>query len=156
MPTSLQSFKAALETRWATATAPADGSGLVYRWIDTLTEERGNGRHRELTWRLADSTAIIGQHDEQREWEISAELFIDRRGRTLALFRNALENEASDLVLRFHGMTALGSGVIAADLLRVGFEERGEPKRAARAGGVAGAVFGVATFSFRVLVRESA
>ena len=157
MGTVLANFKAAVESRWESITATVDGSGRNYRFIDTFDEERGYGQHRQLIWRLATTNSTVSEHEEQREWSLTCELFLARNigERTYEAYVNAVEGEATDLALSFNRMAeaALGAGVRWASLDRFALDET-QPVRAHRAGGVPMPQIARVTFFFRVLVQE--
>lgn len=153
MPSNLENFKAVVEAAFAGTTPEDDGSNLAYRFVDTLREERGNGNHRELCWRMATPNEIVAQTPEQIDWELTCELFLDRRNRTLREFQAAVEGEATELSLVFANLTALGTGVWEGEMVNFTITER-EPDRQPRAGGVSKATIAVVAFNFRVLVGE--
>lgn len=161
MPSTLQNFKTEVETAFAGASPESDGGSLAYRFIDDFVEERGGGRHRELIWELAQVSRTVGEHAEQREWELPLVLFIHRKvddttERTLDAFRTAVENEATALALVYNRLTDLGTGVLEGELVDFTTEEIAEQEtRGPRAGGVPRVTLARVTFNFRVLCQES-
>ena len=153
---NLQNWKDAMETRWTALSPPDDSSSLNYRFIDSLIEERGHGQHRELIWRVARSASIISESGStiELEWSVPCELFIHRRDRTYEAFASAVEDEASNLVAYWSGLTALGSGVWNGNFDRFEIREI-EPERPARAGGIPRYEVARVTFFFRVHTGES-
>ena len=153
---NLQNWKDAMEARFTGMTPPNDGSSLNYRFIDSLTEERGHGQHREMLWRATRGAKVIsesGQHTEL-EWVVPLQLFMHRRDRTYEAFASAVEDEAADLTFRWSGTTALGTGVWNANFDR--FEVREiEPEAKSRAGGVPRYEVAIVTFIFRVHTGEN-
>lgn len=152
---NLQNWKDAMEARWVALTPPTDGSGLNYRFIDSLIEERGLGQHRELIWRVARSAHVVSEPVPtiQLEWAVPCELFLHRNDRTYEAFASAIEDEAADLYVQWSGTTALGSGVLEGNLDR--FEVREvEPERPSRSGGVPRYEVARIIFYFRVLTGE--
>jgi hypothetical protein len=153
MPANLENFKTVVEAAWVGATPEVDGSGLLYRFVDTIVEERGNGNHRELCWKPAQLSQVVAQTPEQMEWLIQCELYLDRRNRTLRAFQTAVESESTELGVIFNGLTALGTSVWEAELMGFNSLLR-EPERRDRSGGISKATFAVVLFNFRVLVGE--
>lgn len=157
MTTTLQNFKAAIESTWTALVPAVDGSGQAYRFIDSLNEERGGGQHRELFWLLAERATLVSEIEEQLEWPISCELYLHRRpNQTLRAFYAQCEDEATDLKLAFSGMTAFGTGVRAPILDRFRFVRAPAEARPPRSGGIERPVVQVVTFDFRVTCQEEA
>lgn len=154
MAANLQNWKDAMETAIVGLTPTDDSSSLNYRFIDSLEEERGHGRHRELLWRVAASSEIRGETPLELGWLVPLELYIHRNDRTYEAFASAVEDESVDLVLAWSGMTSLGTGVWHAGF--IGFEvEEVEPERPARAGGVPRYEVARITFTFDVHTGEA-
>lgn len=159
--TNLALFRTAVETV-VTALVPAsDGTALAYRFIDDLVEERGNGQHRELIWRMAKNARLAAEHEEQNDWTVALELFIHRTppgrpDRTYRAFCDAVEAEATDIELAFSRMGGAQFNPTSVGAVLDGFviAER-EPERPAGAGGVPRYRVAVVTFNFRVLVQEN-
>lgn len=153
--TSLGNFEQAVEATWEALTPPNDGSGATYVFIDDLTAERGQGRHRELIWRLSPRSRVAGvDPSEQTEWEAICELFIHRNDRTYSAFRRAAHDELTDLRLAFHGMPDLGTDVLEAALEDIVIEEVDPPRDELRGAGVPLTTVAVCRFNFIVLVQE--
>ena len=156
MAANLQNWKNAMEPVMVALSPTNDGSGLSYRFIDSLAEERGHGQHRELLWRVARSARIIAESTAtvELEWAVPCELFLHRNDRTYEDFATAVEDEAVDLTLAWSRLTALGTGVWNANFDR--FEVREvEPERPARAGGIPKYEVARVTFFFRVHTGEA-
>lgn len=159
---ALEHFKTAIEDVWEALVPASDGSSSTYRFIDDFVEERGNGQHRELLWRMARAAVLEAEHEEQQTWTIACELFVHRTppgqpDRTYRAFAAAVEGEATALMLAFSRMGAaeFNAAVLTPVLDNFQVRER-EPPRPPGAGGVPRARVAVVTFNFRVLVQETA
>lgn len=164
MPSLLPTFQATLEAVFV-ATAPPtpptppepdpDG-GLAYRWIDTFTEERGLGQHREMLWGRPVRLAPQSRVSRMVEWELRARLFLHRRDRTERAFGVALSHEIDGLDRAYRRRLSLGWGDpnIHSAVLDTIETEDVQPSPTRRAGGVRAPLVAVVTFPFRVLIRE--
>lgn len=161
--TNLALFRSSVEPVLVAVTPPNDGSGLLYRFVDTFIEEKGNGRHRELYWRVATRANLVAEHEEQVDWFPPLELNIFRTppgepDRTFAAFRDAVEAEALDLMLAFSRMGgAQFSATTLAPILE-GFAIRlfdAKGREVSRAPEVFDAVLAWVTFNFKALVQEN-
>lgn len=156
MTTQIHNFQDALETLWAGVTPPSDGwSTKVYRWIDTLDEERRNGGHRELIWRLETDSNLTEGSKFQEEHNFTLELFFHRGPDvTYKVFRRSVEAETQLLKNAFYNLTAFGAGVLEAHLDGSSTDEP-EPDRPPGAAGVPRTQVARVTFQWRVLAQEA-
>lgn len=159
---ALEHFKTAVEATWEALAPASDGSSSAYAFVDDFVEERGNGQHRELLWRMARAAALEAEHEEQLTWTIACELYLHRTppgqpDRTYREFAAAVEAEATALVLAFSrmGSAEFDASVLIPVLDNFQVRER-EPVRPPGAGGLPRARVAVVTFNFRVLVQETA
>lgn len=154
MTANLRNALTNLEAQWVAVTPVDDGSGLSYRFIDDLIEERGYGQHRELIWTAPNAGPIVQEDPIAFDWSMSCELFLHRNDRTLAAFYRVIADEVVDLVNAFSEITSWGSGVLEAHLDSVDTEVDA-PRRVKRAGGISRAVIAIERFNFRFLVQEA-
>lgn len=161
MAAVLANWQAAVEAAWegTSPPAPADGSGATYTFVDTLDAERGNGRHREIIWRLAPRLQPLLEPALQTRWTTIAELFIARHPggvpRTYAAYRQAVEAEVMALVAAYQNLEVLGANVSEGVLVDVRIvEETPERDRAGMGAGLPQDVVARVRFTFSVETQE--
>lgn len=156
MAANLENWKSAMQTAIEDLTPTVDGSGVTaYAFIDDLIEERGQGGHRSLLWRMSSGFETISETPLEPEWRVPLWLFIHRNDRTYAAFATAVEDEIADIALEWQNLNALGTNVKEAILDRVEVEED-EPEPHSRAGGkVPRQEVARIRFEFRVLTGEA-
>ncbi len=117
------------------------GSKAAYTFIDDFVEERGNGQHRELFWRMP--VAFPHEHATPLtlRWAITLDLFLHRRApgapdRTHDAFLRAVAQEAEEVL---HAMSEI-TNWLNANVVEVvhddGTIETIEGPQPARAGGI--------------------
>lgn len=157
MPSVIETFQDTLAATFEAVVPADDGSGLAYRFVDTLTEERGNGQHRELVWSVPTTPEPMSRLRRLLEWQIRATLFLHRRDRTLEQFRRAVGGEINDLHRAWFRRLPLGWGSarVRSPILDPPTAEESTSTAKPRAGGVLEASTVVrVTFPFRVLCQE--
>lgn len=157
MTSSLPNFKAALRADWEAAIPPADGSGALYRCMNTLAEHNTSGLHRQFKFRPWSVQDLIEERDDGVqlvEWTIAVELFLHRNHREDDAFLDASTHEVSLLRHRWSGLTAWGDGVEEVQLDQV-LNQTTAPNRPPRAGGVNRDEVYRLLFGFRVKCEES-
>lgn len=160
MAATLQAFKSALQTTWEALTPPSDGSGLGYAFVDDLNEERGNGQHRQVLWRMASRLEPLLEVALETRWTVVCEVFFQRAPlnvvRTYAAAATAVEEEVQGLVAAQLQMNNLGTGVTEAVLVDVSIpEETPERERAGMGAGLPQDVVWRARFTFQVTTQEA-
>lgn len=155
MAAAINTFIGTLVTAFAATTPPSDGSSLAYRRIDSFTEERGNGQHREFVVGRASVPKLISRSTRLNEHTLEVVLFLHRRDRTMADFNEDIADEVNALHAAFWAQASIGwgSGVLEA-LLEAGEIEASSDGPKPRAGGVDRGVVVRVPFKFRVTVRE--
>lgn len=161
MAAVLENWHAAVEAVWEGTSPPApdDGSGATYTFVDTLDGERGNGRHRELIWRLPPRLQPLLEEALQTRWTSIAELFIARHPgnapRTYAAFRQAVTAETMALVAAYQDLQNLGTRVAAGVLVDARIiEETPERDRSGMGAGLPQDVVARVRFTFSVETQE--
>jgi len=155
----LQNFKDAVQTAWEALTPAVDGSGLAYRFVDDLVEERGNGQHRQLMWRMARQMEIRLEVALETRWIVVCEAYFARAPlgvvRTYAAACTAIEGEVQALVAEFLQLPNLGTNVAEAVLTNVDIpEEAPERDRSGLGAGLPQDVVWRARFTFSVTTQE--
>lgn len=93
----LNTWMDALQSVWESTTPPNDASRTAYASIDSLDEERGEGRHRQFIFLPPDDVAYESTNHLSAKWSVDVVVFIDRNNRTQRVFAYAVADEITTL-----------------------------------------------------------
>jgi len=137
-----------------------DGSSAVYRFVDDLVEERGNGQHRELAWNMPTTSGPFDTGETRELTSISFSLFLHRMPpgiaeRTQYAWIQAVNSERAHIHRTINGINSWGDANVLEVIYRGCEAEDGSISDPAVAGGVHRSLVARLTFTIDVLSQEN-